>query len=99
MDEQIKKYIEDSNKAQDLSAKILENGRTGAPIIIEQDGEKIELIQIGSQDLMNNDINKIEDEIKTWEFLASGLDQDHQQNVKIEILGKVENLKIILKNL
>lgn len=43
------KYIKDPIKAQDLSSKILENGINGSSIIIEQDGEKIELIQIGTE--------------------------------------------------
>jgi len=43
-------------------------------------------------------ITKLQGEINTWEFLASGLDKEHQQNVKIEILAKVENLKAELKD-
>jgi hypothetical protein len=36
---------------------------------------------------------EIQQEISTWSFLASGLDQEHQQSVKHEILAKVDALK------
>ena len=44
-------------------------------------------------------ILKLTENICTWEFLADGLTQDHQQSVKNEILTKVNAMKKHLKDL
>ena len=50
IDPQINHYISDPKNAQHLSEMIIENGSDDdKKIEIEADGEKIELIQIGSQ--------------------------------------------------
>ena len=39
---------------------------------------------------------RLSQEIGTWEYLAEGLTQPHQQSVKLEILAKVRDMKEIL---
>ena len=42
---------------------------------------------------------KLVQEISTWKYLSTTLTQEHQQNIKSEILAKVDNLKLQLKEL
>lgn len=49
MGDDLKEFIFNPHNAQLLSGKILENGRNGTPIIIEHNGEKIELYQVGTK--------------------------------------------------
>lgn len=44
-------------------------------------------------------VSKVQSEISTWEFLASTLTQEHQQNVKADILRNVRSLKQHLKEI
>lgn len=46
-----------------------------------------------------DEILKLTQEISTWKYLAEGLTQEHQQNVRSEIMAKVRNMQLQLKEL
>jgi len=43
--------------------------------------------------------SQLTQEISTWKYLAGTLTQEHQQNVRTEIMAKVRNLELMLKEL
>ena len=45
------------------------------------------------------EILKLVEEISTWSYLAETLTQEHQQSVRIEIMAKVRNMQLRLKEL
>lgn len=45
------------------------------------------------------EILKLTQEISTWAYLADMLTQEHQQNIRSEIMAKVRNMKLQLKEL
>ena len=46
-----------------------------------------------------DEILKLTQEISTWTYLAETLTQEHQQNVRSEIMAKVRNMKLQLNEL
>ena len=48
---------------------------------------------------MSKEIKKLEKEISDLEYMATGLTYEHQQEVKLGLLSKVEALKSIVKDL
>ena len=46
-----------------------------------------------------DEILKLTQEINTWKYLAETLTQEHQQSVRSEIMAKVRNMQLRLKEL
>lgn len=52
------------------------------------------LLATGTEEIL-----KLTQEISTWKYLAETLTQEHQQNVRSEIMAKVRNMQLQLKEL
>lgn len=60
----------------------------------KQGNEANTLLATGTAEIL-----KLVEEISTWSYLAETLTQEHQQSVRIEIMAKVRNMQLQLKEL
>jgi len=67
-----------------------------------QNNQKSNATPMGYDTLLatgTDEILKLTQEISTWTYLAETLTQEHQQSVRSEIMAKVRNMQLQLKEL